>query len=156
MRPAVSTHFASPEDCARELLEVVPPVMRAIRAEMRSQTAPELSVPQVRVLSYLNRATGASLAQVAEHIGLTPPATSVLIDGLVNRQLVARQSDRADRRRLSLSLTRQGQSLYRTAQQHTQARLAARLAALPPSEREALVATLEALRSLFVPAPVLG
>jgi DNA-binding MarR family transcriptional regulator len=141
----------SPEDCARALLEAVPPVMRVIRNEMRRQSKPELSVPQFRVLSYLNRQPGASLSAVADHIGLTRPAMSILVDGLVNRNLVARDTDPGDRRRLTLSLTRQGQSLYTAARGRTQARLAARLAALSPAERQALVATLEQLRGLFVP-----
>jgi len=121
---------SSADDCARELLEVVPPIMRVIRAEMRSQSTPELSVPQFRVLSYVNRNAGTSLSEVADHIGLTRPAMSVLVDGLVNRKLMTRQTDPSDRRRLTLVLTRAGQSLYAAARQHTQARLAARLQTL--------------------------
>ncbi len=146
-----ATPPVSPDDCARHLLEVVPPVMRVIRTEMRSQSKPELSVPQFRVLAYLNRRTGASLSEVAEHIGLTRPAMSVLIDGLVHRKLVSRQTDAADRRRLTLAVTRRGEELYTAAREHTQARLAARLAALSPAERQALAAALEQLRGLFTP-----
>src|SRR5258708_2116005 len=149
--PLTLSSLPSPDDCARELLEVVPPVMRVIRTEMRSQTAPELSVPQFRVLSYLNRNAGGSLSEVADHIGLTRPAMSVLIDGLVTRTLVPRQTDPDDRRRLTLTLTRAGQNLYSAARQHTQARLAARLQTLSPAERGALVDSLEQLRGLFVP-----
>ena len=140
----------SPEDCARELLDAVPPVMRVIRNEMRRQSKPELSVPQFRVLSYVNRNPGASLSAVADHIGLTRPAMSILVDGLVNRKLVARETDPADRRRLTLNLTRQGQNRYASARQHTQAQLATRLAALSLVERETLAAALHQLRSLFV------
>jgi DNA-binding MarR family transcriptional regulator len=147
----MSPHPASPDDCARELLEVVPPVMRVIRAEMRSRTAPELSVPQFRVLAYINWHAGTSLSAVADHIGLTRPAMSLLVDGLVNRKLVTRETARNDRRRLTLVLTARGQSLYASARQHTQARLAARLATLSPAEREALAASLEQLRGLFAP-----
>jgi DNA-binding MarR family transcriptional regulator len=145
------THSVSPDDCARALLEVVPPVMRVIRAEMRSRSAPELSVPQFRVLAYLNWRAGASLSEVAENIGLTRPAMSLLVDGLVNRKLVKRETDTGDRRRLILELTPRGQSLYAAARQYTQARLAGRLAALSPAEREALAAALEQLRALFAP-----
>ena len=143
--------LSSPDDCARALLEVVPPIMRVIRAEMRSQTTPDLSVPQFRVLSYLNRSAGSSLSEVADHIGLTRPAMSVLIDGLVHRKLVTRDTDPSDRRRLELSLTRQGQSLYAAARQHTQAQLAARLQTLSPAQRGALADSLEQLRGLFLP-----
>jgi DNA-binding MarR family transcriptional regulator len=151
MPPNLPSQPVTPDDCARALLEGVPPVMRAIRAEMRSQSKPELSVPQFRVLAYLNRRAGASLSAVADHIGLTRPAMSVLIDGLVNRKLVTRETDPEDRRRVTLGVTRRGHNLYSAARQHTQARLAARLAALARAEREALVVALEQLRQLFVP-----
>jgi DNA-binding MarR family transcriptional regulator len=146
----------SPEDCAHALLDAVPPVMRVIRNEMRRQSKPELSVPQFRVLAYLNRVPGSSLSAVADHIGLTRPAMSILVDGLVNHKLVTRETDPGDRRRLTLSLTRAGQNLYTAARQRTQARLAARLAALSGAERQALAAALEQLRGLFVPeeAPI--
>ena len=145
------SHPISPEDCAHELLDSVPPVMRVIRNEMRRQSKPELSVPQFRVLSYLNRNPGASLSAVADHIGLTRPAMSILVDGLVNRKLVTRETDPNDRRRLTLALTRAGLTRYAEARQRTQAQLATRLATLSPAERETLAATLRQLHGLFVP-----
>ena len=125
--------------------------MRVIRNQMRRQSAPELSVPQFRVLAYLNRRAGGSLSEVAEHIGLTRPAMSVLMNGLVNGKLVTRQTDPDDRRRLTLTLTRAGHSLYAAARQHSQAQLAAQLETLAPDERATLRATLEQLRRLFLP-----
>ena len=145
------TRSITSDDCAHELLEVVPPLMRVIRSQMRRQSASELTVPQFRVLAYLSRRAGASLSEVAEHIGLTRPAMSVLIDGLVHRKLVTRQTDPADRRRLTLTLTRAGESLYAAARQHSQAQLAARLETLPLDERAALLETLGQLRRLFLP-----
>jgi len=146
------THTISPDDCASALLDVVPPLMRVIRTQMRRQSAQELTVPQFRVLAYLSGHAGGSLSEVAEHIGLTRPAMSVLVDGLVGQKLVTRQTDPDDRRRLTLTLTRAGQSLYGAARQHSQAQLAARLETLTPEERAALLNTLEQLRRLFLPA----
>jgi len=72
------------QTCASEVLETAPMVMQAIRGEMRAQRpSSSLSLPQFRTLVYLENHPGASLAQVAEHIGLTPPSMSRLIDGLV-------------------------------------------------------------------------
>ena len=85
--------FGSPDECARQILEIVPMVMRAIRTEIRSHRGSELSVPQFRVLIFLNRHEGASLSDIAEHLGLTLPSTSKMIDGLVARNMVTRQMD---------------------------------------------------------------
>src|SRR5512136_2172583 len=101
---------ASPDACAQEILEVVPAVMRAIRAEMRRHRMADLSVPQFRTLAFVDRNVDASLSDVAEHIGLTLPSMSKIVDGLVSRKLVTRQTHPTDRRRMTLTLTTRGQT----------------------------------------------
>lgn len=141
----------SPSDCAQELLEVAPLVMHVIRAEMRRQRTPDLRVPQFRTLAFLSRQAGASLSEAAEHIGLTRPAMSILVDGLVTRKLVARQPAPQDRRRVTLTLTGRGQSLLATAGHEAQAQLANRLAVLPEADRTLIVEAMHKLRPLFAP-----
>lgn len=141
----------SADECAVELLEVVPQVMRAIRAEMRRHTGPDLSVPHFRVLTYLNRRAGASLSEVAEHIGLALPSMSHLIDGLVARRLVTRRSSRSDRRRITLMLTARGQTLLAAARRDTQARLAELLASLSPEQQDMVAQAFQVLRPVFIP-----
>jgi hypothetical protein len=58
------------DQCAREVMETVPLVMRFIHTEMRSRRAPLLSVPQFRVLMFLSGRPGAPLSSVAEHLGV--------------------------------------------------------------------------------------
>jgi DNA-binding MarR family transcriptional regulator len=142
---------ASPDDCGRQVLEVVPLVMRAIRAEMRSHRASNISVPQFRGMAFLSRHEGASLSDVAEHVGLTLPSMSNMVDRLVDRGLVTRHTRAEDRRRLTLSLTRQGRTMLESARAATQSSLAARLAALSPSDRQAVRRAMELLRGAFTP-----
>ena len=78
------------EDCAREVLDVVPLVMRIIRGELRRRGRPELTVPQFRSLAFLDRAGSASLSELADHIGLTLLLVSKLVDGVVERGLARR------------------------------------------------------------------
>jgi MarR family transcriptional regulator for hemolysin len=139
----------SPEECAREVLEVVPLVMRAIRAEMRSHRGPDLSVPQFRVLIFLNRHEGASLSHVAGHVGLTLPSMSRMVDGLVARNLVTRQADADDRRRVALTLTTLGRTAMQSAYESTQGHLAERLAALAAPDRTTILKAMQALDSTF-------
>lgn len=143
----------SADDCAHEILDVVPLVMRTIRAEMRSHRAADLSVPQFRALVFLARVDGASLSDVAAHLGLTAATTSVMIDGLVERGQVIRQVHPEDRRRITLGLTASGQAAMAAALQTTRARLAERLTALPDAERLAVVEAMQVLRSVFATEP---
>ncbi|MGB8991903.1 MAG: MarR family transcriptional regulator [Desulfobaccales bacterium] len=142
--------FTSPDECARQVLEAVPMVMRTIRTEMRSHRGSDLSVPQFRVLVYLHRHEGASLSDIAEHLGLTLPSMSKMIDGLVARQLVTRQMDPGDRRRVTLAATALGRTAMQSAYKATESRLAERLAALPASERHTILKAMQVLESIFV------
>jgi DNA-binding MarR family transcriptional regulator len=146
----------SPDECARAVLDVVPVVMRCIRAEMRSHRAPGLSVPQFRALVYLSQQQGPSLSGLAEHLGLTAPSTSVMVDGLVSRGLVERRAHPSDRRRVTLALTPGGQAAMESAHRMTEGRLAERLAGLQEPERAAVVHAMQALLAVFASAQGVG
>jgi DNA-binding MarR family transcriptional regulator len=142
---------ASPDECAREVLEVVPLIMWAIRAQMRSHRTRDLTVVQFRALAFLGRNKGASLSDLAEHIGLTRPSASKLVDGLVGRRMVSRKADSVDRRRIRLTLTEKGASSLQAARGAAQAALAARLGALTSGEQATIWQAMRALHSLFTP-----
>ncbi len=141
----------SPDVCAQEILEVVPLVMRAIRAELRRHRVADLSVPQFRTLAFIDRQADASLSDVAEHIGLTLPSMSKIIDGLVTRKLVTRQTHPTDRRRMTLALTARGQTALESSRAATRACLAEDLAALSDRQCETIVQALNSLRPVFTP-----
>lgn len=141
----------SPEECAREVLEVVPLIMRVIRAEMRRQRTPDLSVPQFRVLNFISHHEGASLRDAAENIGLTLPSTSTMINRLVMRNLVERQASTTDRRCITLTLTEEGKSLLEAAHRNTQAHLVGVLAALSAEEQATVVQAMRSLRPILTP-----
>jgi DNA-binding MarR family transcriptional regulator len=134
------------------LMEVVPAVMRYIRSEMRSRRMRGLSIPQFRTLVFLRRNEGASLSEVAYHIGLTLPSASKIVEVLVTRKLVTRSELHNDRRYSSLKLTRLGQTTLLQAQRGTEASLAERLEALSPAQQETVMEAMRALGAIFVPA----
>jgi DNA-binding MarR family transcriptional regulator len=139
----------SPETCAQEVLEVVPVVMRTIRSKMRQHRAADLSVPQFRTLAFIDRNAEASLSDAAEHIGLTLPSMSKIVDGLVVRKLVTRETHPDDRRRMILTLTRSGQTALETSRKATWACLASMLASLTDGERTVIVKAMDSLRPVF-------
>lgn len=142
---------ASADQCAREVLEVVPLVIRVIRAQMRRYRSPALSVPQFRALVHIEANPGASLSQAAEHIGITLPSASVLVDGLVQRNLVSREPHSGDRRRVTLTLTQRGKQTLQQSKENTQAFLAERLATLTEAERTKVAQAMHTLRDVFSP-----
>jgi DNA-binding MarR family transcriptional regulator len=142
--------ITSSKETARQVLEVVPLIMRTVRAEMRDRRTHDLSVPQFRTLGFVERHPGTSLSELAEHIGLTLPSMSKLVDGLVERKLVTRQGHADDRRRITLALTARGCALLQSAHAATLASMAGRFGGLDEDERGTVVRAMQILHPLFI------
>jgi MarR family transcriptional regulator for hemolysin len=142
--------FTTPEEAASELLEVVPVVMKEIRSEMRSQRSPDLTVPQFRALGFIDRNKGASLSAVANHMGLTLPSTSRLVDVLIARRLLTREDNPADRRRIKLGVTSRGLTILENSRRGTLDYLAKKLSSISAGERKVIVEGMAAIRRVFM------
>jgi DNA-binding MarR family transcriptional regulator len=142
----------STDAVARELLDVIPGIMRTIRTEMRSHRANDLTVPVFRSLMFLERQPGVSLQELASHLGLTSPSTCKIVDGLVDHSMVKRQHSNTDRRKITLALTPEGQHVLEDARTNTQARLADRLGSLSAEQCQTVFQAMKILQPLFRPA----
>jgi DNA-binding MarR family transcriptional regulator len=137
--------------CASELLDVVPAIMRQIRQHMRAASVAELSVPQFRTLRFLDCRRGCSLSDLAEHIGLSLPSASKLVQLLLTRGYVHREIDPIDRRRTILAPTPKGKRVIKIARQATQEFLAEQLSELSEDRRSEVIAAMQTLRKVFSP-----
>jgi len=84
----------------------------------------DLSLPQYRILGILADGSSASSA-LADHLTVTPPSITAVVDGLVSRGLVRRSGDPDDRRRVHLELTDAGRRVLDDAEVQVSARLLA-------------------------------
>jgi long-chain acyl-CoA synthetase len=84
--------------------------------------AVDLSLPQYRVLMYLDEGEAAS-SKLAQHLAVSRPTVTSVVDGLVARGLVQRRHDTDDRRRIALALTEPGADLLAAADRSVEARL---------------------------------
>jgi DNA-binding MarR family transcriptional regulator len=139
------------ESCAREVLEVVPAVMRFIRDQVRHRRAAGLSLPQFRTLTFLSRVQDSSLSAVAGHLGLTLPAMSRLINGLVADGLVRRQTVATNRRQIALTLTAQGRAKLEKVRSEIRRQLAGWLRVLSVPEQKTVQRAMRMLRNVFGP-----
>jgi len=136
--------------CAHELMDTAPQIMQLIRVEMRHGRGSDISIPQFRSLAFVQRHPDSSLSSLAEHLGLTLPSVSKLVDGLVKQKLITRQESMADRRRLTLMLTQIGASIVDSARAGAQTSLAKRLKKLSEVELETVCQAMQILRPIFV------
>ena len=138
-------------ECASRVVEVVPTVMRHLRANIRSQKTLQFTIPQFRVLGYLHHHGEATLSELAASQGVSLPTMSKLVGSLVQRKLVTREGHGSDRRKLKLQLTLEGRRAHDATLQNTREYVAAIVARLTEDQRQAIVDGLSLLVGVFEP-----
>lgn len=89
---------------------------------------------QLFVLRELAEEPGISIRRLSERTMTDPSSVSVLVARLVERGLMARSFDTADRRKSVLDLTKKGSQLLARAPEPYQSRVIEVLRSLPPAE----------------------
>jgi long-chain acyl-CoA synthetase len=82
----------------------------------------DLSLPQYRILMFLDEGTTVP-SQLADHLAVSRPTITSVVDGLVARGLVERRHHDDDRRRVDHALTPAGRELLEAADRKVDARL---------------------------------
>jgi MarR family transcriptional regulator for hemolysin len=145
---ASNSEGVSEAACADDLIETVPLVMRVIRGHLRRHRS-GLTIAQFRTLWFVSTAANQSLSAAADFIGLSLPAMSRLVEGMVEHGLMERRPCPDDRRHVRLSVTPAGESALGEARQLAQAGLSEAVTRMTPGQREAIVKTMTVLRDVF-------
>jgi DNA-binding MarR family transcriptional regulator len=106
----------------------------------------ELSLTQIKLLHHLDHAASAlTLKQGAEAVHVSLPAASRLVEDLVNRGLIERNEDVADRRMKRIALTDRGREAIAQLNAARLTGVENFVATLSPSERRSLAQLLSKL-----------
>ncbi|MFD8340477.1 MarR family winged helix-turn-helix transcriptional regulator [Streptomyces solisilvae] len=101
-------------DVSGDLAHIFRRVERRLADRLRSALEPTgCTVEQWWVLSLLSDGAGRTMSEVADYLLLPAPTVTKLVDRLVDNNIVYRQIDLADRRRVRIRLTSRGRSLHR-------------------------------------------
>lgn len=138
------TKKANSAKIAKLLFEAIPAYVHQMRAEVKQAAPGNLSFSQFRVLSCLNRGVR-TVSQVADHLSVSQPAMTKMVNGLVTRGLIKKKPDKTDKRQILLFLTAPGESLYQKVINKAEGSLSESLRDMPQSD---LVALEQALLSL--------
>jgi DNA-binding MarR family transcriptional regulator len=110
-----------------------------ISVRAADEVGDDVSTVQLRALTVLSAEPHCNLGTLAEHMAVALSTASRLVERLVAAGLVDRRTSEANRREVALSLTEHGR---RTLERYDAIRLEAlhaRLAALPPDDRAAVL-----------------
>jgi len=98
------------ESSISELLALLFVIGRSIKESMRTSVTDGKSASflQFETLRYIKEHRKPLMRDVAHYFRITPPAATLLVDGLVREKLLARSFDAKDRRAVHLVLTEAG------------------------------------------------
>jgi len=136
-----------PRDAARQILKIVPRVMRTVAAELRA--AGELPAPAHFGLLTMLSAQPRTLTELAVLQGVSLPTMSNSISAMVQRGWVKRSAPAKDRRVVIIEVTATGKAALERVGRAAEGHLAEMLAPLDMASRRRLQAGLAVLRRIF-------
>ena len=130
--------------------ESVPPAWHRTRAVIRGIAAEKfhLTVEQFQVLRRIRRGI-ASVSDLADDSRTSRSAVSKAVDVLVNKGLISRSQDPADRRNIPLALTTEGQRVIAGIYDETERWLADRFDRLTTAELESVLQSMDLIQKVF-------
>ena len=138
-------------EAAREILKIIPLVMRTVAAELRA--AGELPAPAHFGLLTMLSAQSRTLTELAVLQGVSLPTMSNSISAMVQRGWVRRTAPATDRRVVIIDMTPTGRAALERVGRAAEAHLADMLVPVDMVSRRRLQAGLAVLRRIFSDAP---
>jgi DNA-binding MarR family transcriptional regulator len=138
-------------ETAREILEIIPLVMRTVAAELRA--AGELPAPAHFGLLSILSVRARMLTELASLQGVSLPTMSSSISAMVEHGWVKRSAPEEDRRVVMIEVTAAGRAALERVSRAAEGHLAEVLAPLDVPARRRLLGGLGILRRVFAGAP---
>jgi DNA-binding MarR family transcriptional regulator len=133
----------------RELLDLVSAVKRMVRQEFNAQSDPGApSLTQYRMLRRIQDGVR-HVGKLAEASGISQPATSIMVNTLVEEGYLRRVPHASDRRQVELHLTAQATTSLETGYQRAFAKIEERLSVLSKSKKKEIAKQIRELSQLL-------
>ena len=139
---------------AEELAEIATQLQRSFLVELSTEVnRGNISIPQYTLLGFLNQSAGLNMSQLAELMRHTTPATTGLVDRLVEAGLVERFNHPKDRRQVLVRITDKGRELVESMRRGIVRNILELFKEISSDDQEAWVRIYRAITRRTAPAP---
>ena len=98
----------------------------------------ELTFSQIEIVHFIADHGTVTMKMIADHLKITPPSVTVLIDELERKNFIERDNDTGDRRVVSVRFTPKAKKLFEKISSNKATMLHGMLSKLSPSDRKSL------------------
>ncbi len=134
----------------RALWAAFPVMSRLVRSGWETGGAKGLSAYHAATLSLLLDQARVSMSEICGRLGVARSNFSPIVETLVRKGLVRRETDRDDRRVIRISLTVKGKKVMRKVKEHGRKSVKKALGGLGERRLRALIESLQAVKTLKV------
>jgi|GEM_PF-364409 len=136
-------------ETAARVMEATPVVMHFIRSRLKERPALHPSVPQVRVMAFIEKHPGCSLTHLSEFLAITSASASTMIERLVRGGYVDRIVDPLKRRKVILHLTPHGRNELLAARRLAVEAISVQLSKFDRQQLKTIEESMTLLKSVF-------
>jgi DNA-binding MarR family transcriptional regulator len=133
----------------QELWDTIMRIIHGFRTGMGAWEEIGLTFPQAMLLLELRRGDQLSMGELSQRLHITQGVATRMVDLLLEKELVERSRDDADRRVVLVVLSRKGASIARQIEEYNRRKMGDLLAAFPEKERYDLLGFLKRLQRQF-------
>lgn len=136
-------------ETAHDLLSILPLLNRVMIVELRQEAGEETTMPQFRVLSYLQESP-LTVSDIARRRRVSFQSAGELVQTLVERGWIKRLPDPNDRRQSLLHVTEAGQGAYERVQTHMLQRISELVDGLSEDDKTVIRRAMSLLQAMLV------
>jgi DNA-binding MarR family transcriptional regulator len=139
-----------PSRTLNRIISLVFTSQRTVAESMKhSERIDPFSMLKAETLRFISEHSNPAMADVAEHLCITPPSATSLVNGLVQTGQLKRVRDAKDRRIIRLAITPKGREFMRRAFSQMAEQMRRFFSRLNAAEQRNLVRILEKLSSAY-------
>ena len=138
--------MATIDEVAKEMSILIPRLIKGIWAK-HILPIKDITSSQIVILMLLHEEGHMTVGKIANHMSVSGPTVTGLVDRLVNNNYIARKRNPKDRRQVVVTLTKQGLSTVKLFQETVRKRWRQILGNLTQPERENFISTMRKIVS---------
>ncbi len=102
----------------KELTSLLIATAKLIKSELREKSGNAVSFDQLKTMLYIKNHGKPTMKEIADHLAITPPSATSLVENLAKHKFVSRIFDERDRRIIRLEITPAGKKILENCYRH--------------------------------------
>lgn len=135
-----------------EFMDMIPHVYKMLFQSVETSEVSSLPATQLRALFIVIKNGKQSMSSLAELLSIPRQQLTKVVHALVEKQLVRRKINAANRRMILIEATEKGEALMQSILEHNLTQCSSYFSALTPEDQQILLKAMEIVKRVLIPS----